>query len=521
MAAKVSALAVQLEAVGTEKVKSAILDIERTAAKARNGMKQAFDPAGPNRFAASTRTMAMGLEQVARTGNLAGEGVKGIITSGAEMALMFGAGGAIAGAIGITALGIVNMFRRTRDEMRKTTEAWIAERARMVNAGDVSSQMEQLRTLELGTPAKFGADGLRAMEARAANIRQNIETMRAETGRVSARTGTKIESEELRALVKDLRTLETEIGKAKQKIKDLRSDILNPANAPLPPIAGLPSVNITAPGNARNARAADSAIDNAIAAANRRTAAGLRQAQASLDFISENLAQQVDRALKPVRERIAALVDPDVMFPQGTITYRVPKIRELDPLPPDALKGMRAQLDDQFGSLSTAIAASLGTALATGFAAAFAEGNVGAGLDALKSSVLSGLGSIMMEMGQSLLFFGVSMLKLLPALANPFTSGPAAIAAGAALLALGGMLGGLAQGRKGAAGSGGGNQFGGYGRMGDLVQIKIVGTQPSKASELTAVGPAIGTVILIGENDPAAAAALRRMVNKDKWRGGS
>jgi hypothetical protein len=58
-------------------------------------------------------------------------------------------------------------------------------------------------------------------------------------------------------------------------------------------------------------------------------------------------------------------------------------------------------------------------------------------------------------MGSELLAYGVIMLNLLPFLSNPFTSGPAAIAAGAALVAVGTVLGGIATGSGGGSGGGG------------------------------------------------------------------
>jgi hypothetical protein len=97
----------------------------------------------------------------------------------------------------------------------------------------------------------------------------------------------------------------------------------------------------------------------------------------------------------------------------------------------------------------------LGMTLADGFAAAMAAGVQGKNpFVAFGKAVLSGLGSIFTQMGAELIAYGVIMLNLLPFLSNPFTSGPAAIAAGAALVAVGTVLGGLATGS--GAGNGGG-----------------------------------------------------------------
>ncbi len=103
---------------------------------------------------------------------------------------------------------------------------------------------------------------------------------------------------------------------------------------------------------------------------------------------------------------------------------------------------------------------SLGMTLANGFGAALGAAMSGKNVfKAFGGAVLSGLGSIFSQMGQKLVAYGLVMLKLLPFLSNPFTSGPASIAAGIALMGLGAALGGIAHGSGGSGGSGGGSDF--------------------------------------------------------------
>ena len=64
------------------------------------------------KFAMATRQMSYGFEAVARTGKLAGEAGRQLISTGAEMALMFGGAGPIVGAIGIAGLAIFSLFDR-------------------------------------------------------------------------------------------------------------------------------------------------------------------------------------------------------------------------------------------------------------------------------------------------------------------------------------------------------------------------------------------------------------------------
>jgi hypothetical protein len=115
-----------------------------------------------------------------------------------------------------------------------------------------------------------------------------------------------------------------------------------------------------------------------------------------------------------------------------------------------------AQVARSFGQLGT----NLGMTLADGFAAGMSAMMQGKNpFTAFGKAVLSGLGGIFTQMGAELIAYGVIMLNLLPFLSNPFTSGPAAIAAGAALVALGTVLGGIATGPGGSkGGSSGGLQ---------------------------------------------------------------
>ena len=114
------------------------------------------------------------------------------------------------------------------------------------------------------------------------------------------------------------------------------------------------------------------------------------------------------------------------------------------------------QLKVQFATLGQ----SLGMTLADGFSNALAAGMRGKNVfAALGKTVLAGIGGIFSQMGKSLMAYGITMMKLLPFLSNPFTSGPAALAAGIALTALGAALGGALHGPGGDGGSGGGDSF--------------------------------------------------------------
>lgn len=170
------------------------------------------------------------------------------------------------------------------------------------------------------------------------------------------------------------------------------------------------------------------------------------------------------------------------------------------------------------------LAPTLGGILGDSLGAAF-EGGLGSAGDVL----MRALGGIFKQMGGALISYGVTMLKLLPALSNPFTSGAAALAAGAVLVALGGTLGGLATGRGGSAGSGGGGAS--MPAWNDRTSTISLGgpsaVLPGGASGYGGAGgasaaapasPTTNNVWLIGPNDPAAARQLQGMLDRHAGR---
>jgi hypothetical protein len=115
------------------------------------------------------------------------------------------------------------------------------------------------------------------------------------------------------------------------------------------------------------------------------------------------------------------------------------------------VKEKAAITQSHFANLGT----NLGMALANGFSAALSAGMSGKNpFKAFGNVVLAGLGGIMQQMGAAMIEQGIIMTGLLPALMNPFTSGPALIAAGVLLSALGATLGGIASGKGGGKGGG-------------------------------------------------------------------
>lgn len=133
-----------------------------------------------------------------------------------------------------------------------------------------------------------------------------------------------------------------------------------------------------------------------------------------------------------------------------------------------ALADTKAQADAAFASFGADLAGTFASSIGAAFTGGFKS---------MGKVILSGLGHIFETMGEKLVAYGATMLKLLPFLQNPFTSGPAALVAGAALIALGASLGAIATGTGGAGGAGGLGTVAGVGEVTGPVR----GTAPGVA----------------------------------------
>lgn len=109
-------------------------------------------------------------------------------------------------------------------------------------------------------------------------------------------------------------------------------------------------------------------------------------------------------------------------------------------------------------SIREDFANTLADAISSAFQTAFQTGNPLKAIQAFGAAMLSGVGGIFIQLGQTYLKYGIIMQALAKLLPNPFTAGAAGIAIGAALIALGTALRAVATA---STGSGGGSSRGG------------------------------------------------------------
>lgn len=187
----------------------------------------------------------------------------------------------------------------------------------------------------------------------------------------------------------------------------------------------------------------DLAIRFAAALGDEGALASLRQLSVELKGLGVNITALERSLTNSIREGGPSLREAArkalalVAGQEGPITFEI-KAKVA------ALLDAGSAADAEFSQLGT----QLGMTLTDSIAAAAAGGS---GAKAL----LAGLGGIFQEMGKALTIYGLTMMGLLPTFSNPLTAGPAALAAGVALTALGAALGGAASGNKGGSAGGG------------------------------------------------------------------
>ncbi len=189
----------------------------------------------------------------------------------------------------------------------------------------------------------------------------------------------------------------------------------------------------------------DRAIAFAAALGDEGALTALRELQAQFEGLGT--------LLTPLKQRMQALFNNIESSASATMAAVADRIRQMIAeaggvitvdvvLKAEALTAAASRVDSLFANLGEGF----GSTLADSIAAA-ASGGSGS------KALLAGLGGIFSEMGKALITYGLTMTGLMPLItSNPFTSGPAALAAGIALSALGGALGAAASGRGGGGG---------------------------------------------------------------------
>lgn len=149
---------------------------------------------------------------------------------------------------------------------------------------------------------------------------------------------------------------------------------------------------------------------------------------------------------------------------------------------------------------------------------AFAKGgNIGSAMKAFGDTIAAGLGQMLVQQGELYLEYGGIMQGLSALLGNPFTAGPAGIAIGLALIALGSALGALASGGGGSGGGGSSSRGAPPSPVSFTGSLGSTGTNSAaNAGGITPVQPV--SVTVIGPNDPSAQRQILQLISNGQRR---
>lgn len=104
------------------------------------------------RIASASVAVAFGLEALARGGEAADTGLRQALRSVAALAAAFGPQGLIVSGVAASLAAILDMFDRTREEARRTREAFEQEVNGMIRTADSIGLQRRLQTIQFGQP---------------------------------------------------------------------------------------------------------------------------------------------------------------------------------------------------------------------------------------------------------------------------------------------------------------------------------------------------------------------------------
>lgn len=146
-------------------------------------------------------------------------------------------------------------------------------------------------------------------------------------------------------------------------------------------------------------------------------------------------------------------------------------------------------------------------------------------IETLSKQILGAFGTMLVDFGKALIRFGAIMEGLRPLLSNPFTAGPAGIAAGVALIALGTAFASIA----GGPGAGSAVRLGPAGGGSAEVSTSRPPPRPDDVGNVTLSNSGLVSspmsaqqplnITVIGENDGRAQRTISRLVANGKRRG--
>jgi hypothetical protein len=447
----------------------------------------------------AARSLTLVTSEAVRAGEIGGNALQKILTIGGDMAGMFGVGGAVVGALAITGLAIVSYFDRAKKQIEEAANTARVElrSLRDMSARDAATTLSRAVS---GDPLAVTKDN---------KVDRYGELSKAQLEETSARLARG------QSIGVDVRTQnETEYGITLEGVnKELkeRIDLIQRATPLVQAAAEIEARRTIEEGKAglvaKAATEEQQRTNNALGLAK-------EAGDSALLSVSRLLAAQ-DAAAK-TRESYGIRAPGDISNLAGDIASGgtaalLGQLQKDHPFDINAYfeqlnaaaqnEGLTAGRNKVLGEMADkikgAINHTLGDAINAGFQAAFSGKGLGGIFKAFGKTVLSHIGSMIVEQGQTYLKFGAILQPLVPHLFNPITSAWASTAIGVALIGLGSALGAL-----GSGGGGGGGGFAAVPRPAEITNLKLVATGVADAARIAPRGAVNMTVI--GPGDPAA-----------------
>lgn len=509
----------------------------------------------------ATLAATRGIEQIARSASVTGSALDTVLSQASQLAFGFGAAGPIVGAIAVTTVAVVDLFRRAAVESKKMADD-IAKDFERIAGMSVQAQGKILQELYNGN--RFSADAIKRgsvkdLERQAAEARAAIANPR---NSFIGFQGTKTLTDEGRAAVESLATVNAELARRRELMASITTNSLpfvaaeeaqeeaarkgakakKDQNAAFEKwfvlqerqIKGLGlSGELTAmqAGALRDEAKEWTALAKAMDVSNPKYERYLALAKAASDLAMKNdsLATVATRAAAGAQ--LGPGMNPRDGLMGGLLEGILPtkeqakelaselSIRIGDAVRNDPFLAAKEAFDKAVVSLAKhmreSIAQSIGGGLAAGFEAAFSGKGIGGAFKSLTATVLAGLGGFMQELGAQMLVIGLGLEAFAASLLS--LNGPAAIAAGIALIAAGAGLKAIASsfGNSASVGAGGGgssSSAGGGSFVPDFLSFGVPAATPVTSQSPGAAPQSIGPFYVIG-NDPKVQRDIADIVN--------
>lgn len=423
----------------------------------------------------SARNIAANFAKISAEGRISGETLRSVAQEAGNVAMMFGPGSVIAGAVALTGVAIYNMFARTRKEIEETRKKFEQEVVTMVNAGDNAALLKRAQDLYVGTPGKGFKDGIKGLED------ERLGIMASPATNVKWR-------EQIADVEKRLKPL-------MEQFQAIQRAILDVNNTPVT-IRGLPAISVQAMSLESMAKRSDDLAKSL----ERINGLGLPMPNVTGAPVGPRVSTDVlgMRMLDSVQ---AGITSPDISASLADSVKDAEWLQDWDRM----VEGLGVQMGQ---SLSASISAGIETAIRTG--------DIGKGFQAVTGAMLMGLGEMAQTVGEKALVTAQLLAKLQRWLVkNPAWAIPVAlglIAFGAVLKGMGASMGG-----SGGVGGGFGGGYGGYGSGGGTIVDRGLINPLNPAPNTAGLGPAQPVQIhatIIGTDDARAQRQLLDMMDK-------